>query len=174
VWSLLRHVGDWDGPTIVVGVGALLALFVLERWVPKVPASLLVLAVGIAVSAAADLDDHGVDVVGRIPRAIPTPAWPAISASDWIALSAGAFGLALVVFAESYSIAGRFAREHGDEVDADREMTAMGAANVIVGLFKDSRCPAARRGRPPPRRPAVPPRWSRRSRRPSSWSPARF
>ncbi|WP_436771877.1 SulP family inorganic anion transporter [Yinghuangia sp. YIM S09857] len=135
-WTLLRHAGDWHGPTIAVGAAALAALLLLERWLPKLPASLVVLAAGIAVSAAVDLDDHGVDIVGKIPRAVPVPAWPDISAADWLALLAGAFGLALVVFAESYSIAGRFAREHGDEVDADREMAAMGAANIAAGLFK--------------------------------------
>ncbi|NUU23668.1 MAG: SulP family inorganic anion transporter [Streptomycetaceae bacterium] len=135
-WTLLRHADAWHGLTILVGVAALAALFALERWVPRLPASLVVLAAGIAVSAAVGLDEHGVEIVGEIPRAVPTPGWPDISASDWIALLAGAFGLALVVFAESYSIAGRFAREHGDEVDADREMTAMGAANITAGLFK--------------------------------------
>lgn len=135
-WTLLRHAGDWHGPTIVVGVLALAALFVLERRLPRVPASLVVLGIGIAVSAAVDLADHGVEIVGKIPRAVPTPGWPDVSGSDWLALAGGAFGLALVVFAESYSIAGRFAREHGDEVDADREMAAMGAANIAVGVFK--------------------------------------
>ncbi|MEU8138079.1 SulP family inorganic anion transporter [Streptodolium elevatio] len=135
-WTLLRHADDWHGTTIAVGAAALAALFALERWVPRLPASLLVLVAGIAVSAAVDLDDHGVETVGKIPRAVPTPGWPDISASDWIALLAGTFGVALVVFAESYSIAGRFAREHGDEVDADREMAAMGAANVAAGVFK--------------------------------------
>ncbi|NUP32940.1 MAG: SulP family inorganic anion transporter [Streptomycetaceae bacterium] len=135
-WTLLRHADDWHGATIAVGVCSLAALLALERWLPKLPASLVVLVAGIAVSAAIDLEDHGVEIVGKIPRAVPTPAWPDIPASDWAALLAGAFGLALVVFAESYSIAGRFAREHGDEVDADREMSAMGASNIAAGLFK--------------------------------------
>ncbi|MFJ4832633.1 SulP family inorganic anion transporter [Streptomyces sp. NPDC088747] len=51
-------------------------------------------------------------------------------------LAGGAFGVALVVFAEAFSIAGRFAREHGDEVDADREMIALGASNIAVGLVR--------------------------------------
>lgn len=44
--------------------------------------------------------------------------------------------MALMVFAEAFSIAGRFAREHGDDVDADREMIAVGASNIAVGFFR--------------------------------------
>ncbi|UGQ13970.1 SulP family inorganic anion transporter [Yinghuangia sp. ASG 101] len=135
-WHLLAHTDDWHPATIAVGAAALAALFALEQWLPRLPASLVVLAAGIAVSAAFSLDDHGVQTVGKIPSAVPVPGWPDIPADDWLALTAGAFGLALVVFAESYSIAGRFARDHGDTVDANREMTAMGAANVAAGLFK--------------------------------------
>ncbi|MEV7287072.1 SulP family inorganic anion transporter [Streptomyces sp. NPDC093252] len=136
LWHLLAHAGDWSAATIAVGAAALVALLALERWLPRLPAALLVLAAGTAVSAAFALDRHGVDTVGEIPAAVPVPGWPELPASDWLALTAGAFGLALVVFAESYSIAGRFARDHGDTVDANREMAATGAANLAAGLFK--------------------------------------
>ncbi|MFI6582784.1 SulP family inorganic anion transporter [Embleya sp. NPDC050493] len=135
-WELVRHAGNWHGATIAVGAAALAALLLLERRLPRLPASLIVLAAGTTVSAAFDFDDHGIDTVGEIPGAVPVPGWPNIPAADWLALLAGACGLALVVFAESYSIAGRFAREHGDTVDASREMTAMGTANLAAGLFK--------------------------------------
>ena len=133
---LLGHANQWSAATIAVGAVALAALLALERLVPRLPASLIVLAGSIVVSAAFQLDQHGIETVGRIPSAIPVPGWPRLAWHQWTALLGGAFGLALVVFAESFSISGRFAREHGDEVDASREMTAMGAANLAAGLFK--------------------------------------
>jgi sulfate permease, SulP family len=51
-------------------------------------------------------------------------------------LLGGGFGLTLIVFAESFSISSRFARQHGEEVDADQEMLGMGAANAAAGLFQ--------------------------------------
>jgi MFS superfamily sulfate permease-like transporter len=51
-------------------------------------------------------------------------------------LLGGGFGLTLIVFAESFSISSRFARQHGYEVDADQEMIGMGAANAAAGLFQ--------------------------------------
>jgi len=136
IWQLLAHIGHWSVLSVVVGLVAVGVLFALERFLPRLPASLMVLVLGLAVSAATHLDHHGVDIVGRIPAAVPTPHLPGIPAHDWLALTAGAFGVALVCFAEAFSIASRFARESGDEVDADREMIAVGVSNIGVGLFR--------------------------------------
>jgi high affinity sulfate transporter 1 len=136
LWHVLRQVSDWGLVSLAVGLAAIAALLVLERYVPRLPASLVVLLAGIAISAALDLEHHGVEVVGKIPRAVPTPAWPHLAWSQWTGLLGGGFGLALIVFAESFSISKRFAAEHGQAVDASREMTAMGAANAAVGLFR--------------------------------------
>jgi SulP family sulfate permease len=135
-WHLLSQVGSWSLATMAVGLGAVAALLLLERYAPKVPASLVVLAAGIALSALLDLDQHGVEIVGTIPPALPTLAVPDVSANEVAGLLGGGFGLALIVFAESFSISSRFARQHGYEVDADQEMVAMGAANATAGLFQ--------------------------------------
>lgn len=136
LWTILSKAPDWSLATLAVGACALTLLFLLERFVPRLPAALIVLALALALSAPLGLKDHGVDVVGEIPAAVPVPHLPGIAAGDWIALSAGALGVALVVFAEAFSIANRFAREHGQEVDADREMAAVGLSNIAVGLVR--------------------------------------
>ncbi|MFE0523660.1 SulP family inorganic anion transporter [Streptomyces sp. NPDC058954] len=134
--KLLSQADDWSWTTITVGVAAVLSLLLLERVLPRLPASLIVLAAGLLLSQALNLHAHGVATVGRIPAAVPVPHLPGISSADWVELAGGSLGVALVVFAESYSIAGRFARLHGDEVKADREMVAVGAVNLAVGLFR--------------------------------------
>lgn len=136
LWQLLAHAGSWGLASIVVGVVAIGALLALERYLPRLPASLIVLVLGIAVSYLFKLDHHGVDVVGKIPSSVPAPHIPDVSWHQLAQLTGGGFGLALVVFAESYSISSRFARVHGYEVNADQEMIAMGAANVAVGFVR--------------------------------------
>jgi sulfate permease, SulP family len=135
-WHLLTQIDQWSLATLAVGLGAIAALLLLERLAPRVPASLVVLAAGIILSAMLDLESHGVEIVGVIPSAVPTLAIPDVSRHEVAALLGGGFGLALIVFAESFSIASRFAREHAYEVDADQEMVAMGAANAAAGLFR--------------------------------------
>ncbi|MGX7678972.1 SulP family inorganic anion transporter [Jatrophihabitans sp. DSM 45814] len=132
---LLRHISDWSVTTIVVGVLAIAALLALERYLAKVPSSLAVLVAGIACSYIFNLDEHGVEVVGKIPSSVPTPRIPDVSSGQLVELLGGAFGLALIVFAESFSISSRFAQAHEYEVEADQEMIGMGASNAAAGLF---------------------------------------
>ncbi|WP_411108624.1 SulP family inorganic anion transporter [Streptomyces sp. c-19] len=136
LWTILSEAPEWSLTTLAVGASALALLLLLERFVPRLPAALIVLALALVLSAPLRLKDHGVDIVGEIPSAVPVPHLPGIAAQDWIALSAGALGVALVVFAEAFSMASRFAREHGQDVDADREMTAVGLSNIAVGLVR--------------------------------------
>jgi high affinity sulfate transporter 1 len=135
-WTVLRKAPHWSLTTLAVGAAALALLLALERLLPRLPASLVVLLLGLTASAAWGLEDHGVAIVGKIPSAVPVPHLPGIPADDWIKLAGGALGVALVVFAEAFSIANRFAREHGQDVDADREMAAVGAANIAVGCVR--------------------------------------
>jgi sulfate permease, SulP family len=135
-WHLLTQINHWSLTTMAVGLGAIAALLLLERLAPKVPASLVVLVAGIVVSAWLDLESHGVEIVGHIPSAVPSLTLPDVSRHEVAGLLGGGFGLALIVFAESFSISSRFTRQHGEEVDADQEMIGMGAANAAAGLFQ--------------------------------------
>ena len=61
---------------------------------PRVPASLVVLVVGIVLSYVLNLDEHGVDVVGRIPSAVPVLHVPDVSRHQVAQLVGGGFGVA--------------------------------------------------------------------------------
>jgi SulP family sulfate permease len=132
-WDLLGHVGDVSGATLVVGAGSIAILLLGRRLVPAIPSTLLVLVLGIGVSALLHLDDHGVDVVGTIPKALPDPAWPHVSADDVVKLVSPAFGV-LILSAEAVGVARQLAIKHGYRVDANRDLMAMGAGNVVAGL----------------------------------------
>ena len=113
--------------------GSLAVLVLGRRLVPALPSTLLVLVLAIAVSAIAGLEDHGVDVVGDIPEALPDPAIPHVSADDWLALVAPALGV-LILSAEAVGVARALAVKHSYRVDPNRDLVAMGASNVFVGL----------------------------------------
>jgi sulfate permease, SulP family len=134
-WHLLTRIDQWSLTTMAVGLGAVAALLLLERLTPKVPASLVVLAAGIATSALWDLDQHGWRSSARSPGAAD-PGHPGRVRPRGRRAVGGGFGLALIVFAESFSIPSRLARQHGEELDADQEMLAMGAANATAGTFQ--------------------------------------
>jgi sulfate permease, SulP family len=127
--------GDADATTVLISAVSLLILFGGQWLARSVPWALLVLVAGLAVSNAADLAAHGVEVVGPVPRGLPTPAVPTVAAADVPALLSSGAALALVGLAEGLSAARLFAGRGGYRIDADQELRATGAANVASGLF---------------------------------------
>jgi len=131
---LLGHLGDTSGTTLVIGAGALVLLFGVERLAPALPGGLIALVLGIAVSAAFDLVNHGVAVVGEVPSGLPSVAIPHIARDDLFALMAAAAGLVLVIFSESLGAAKTFATKYGYEIDSNQELIALGVANSSSAL----------------------------------------
>jgi MFS superfamily sulfate permease-like transporter len=64
------------------------------------------------------------------------PKLPAVGLESVPLLFVGAAGIALLAFAEAMGPAQQLAKEHGYEVDANRELVAVGAANMGAGLFQ--------------------------------------
>jgi SulP family sulfate permease len=137
--SQLRHVlaslGDTSGTTLVIGVTALVLLFAFGRFAPRLPGGLLVLLLGIGVSGALALSEHGVAIVGEVPSGLPSVAVPDIASEDVATLIAAAAGMVLVIFSESLGAAQAFATKHGYEIEPNQELIALGVANLGSGFL---------------------------------------
>jgi sulfate permease, SulP family len=131
---LVTHLGDTSGATLAVGAGALALLFGLERFAPKVPGGLIALVLGIVISGALDLSQHGVEIVGDVPKGLPSLGTPDIQRGDAVALIAAAAGMLLVIFSESLGAAETFAAKYGYQIDPNQELIALGVANVGSGF----------------------------------------
>jgi sulfate permease, SulP family len=134
VWSALRQLGDANPATVVLALGGLAVLLALRRWAPKVPGPLVVAVAGIAVAALTDLEGRGVALVGPVRGGLPRFELPDLAGAA--ALVPAAAGIALMSFIESISAARAFAAKTDPPVDADRELLALGAANLGAGLFQ--------------------------------------
>ena len=133
-WQLLGQWPQWNWSAIALGVASLVALKLLAR-LPKLPGALLVIAVGIAAAQWLHLAAHGVAVVGRIDLALATPSLPALSQGQWVSIAELSLALVLLVFAESYGAIRTMALKHGDAVDPNRDLFALGATNLLSGLM---------------------------------------
>jgi sulfate permease, SulP family len=134
VWSALGQLGDANPATVALALGGLAALLALHRWAPKVPGPLVVVVLGIALVASTDLEGRGVALVGPVNGGLPTFALPDLDGVG--RLLPAAAGIALMSFIESISAARAFAARTDPPVDADRELLALGAANLAGGLFQ--------------------------------------
>jgi sulfate permease, SulP family len=134
LWDLIGKLGQTEGLTLLVGVTAFALVLVLRRVAPVLPGSLLVVALGIAAVELFDLDQHGVEIVGHIDSGLPSVGLPDVSLSDYGQLASGAIGIMLVGFAEGLAAAKAYASQNHYEIDPDRELIGVGAANVAAGL----------------------------------------
>ncbi len=136
LWNILTHLGNTSVLTLAVGGMCLAAMIVSGRFLPKLPAALLVLIGSIIASAALDLPSHGLEVVGKLPSGLAPPKLPHVGWQSVPLLITGAVGIALLAFAEAMGPARQFAKQHGYEVNANRELVAIGAANMGAGFFQ--------------------------------------
>jgi MFS superfamily sulfate permease-like transporter len=132
--EVAREIGDAHGLTIVVGLVSLVALFVLRWRFPRVPGALIVVIGGIVASAAFGLADEGVKVVGNIPGGLPKLQRPDVSFDDVAQLLPAALGIFAVGYADAILTARSFAGRHNENVNANRELLALGAANAAAGV----------------------------------------
>ncbi len=135
--TLAHDLPLFHGPTLTAGVVALAVLFTGQRFLPRVPWSLLVLAGGIAASNRLGLAERGVTVVGPIPSGLPLPTVPAVDPRLWPALLTSGLAIGAVAIAEGLAAARTFSpgTEDLDPAADDREFVATGVANLASGVF---------------------------------------
>ena len=134
LWDLLGDLADVSSWTAAVGISSLALMLVVQRFAPRVPGALIVVVLGVVASRALDFAKHGVALVETIPTALPEHGLPDVGVADYRRIVWGAAGIALLAYAESIAAARKFALERGYEVDANRELVAMGVANVGAGF----------------------------------------
>ncbi|HVW44323.1 MAG TPA: SulP family inorganic anion transporter [Amycolatopsis sp.] len=134
LWQLVARLGETDGWDLLVGAASLVVVLVLKRFLPLLPSSLVAVVLGVLAVVLFGLDSRGVNVVGDIQPGLPSLGLPDVSAHDYLSLVAGAIGIVLVGFAEGLGAAKTYAAKSGYEVDADRELLGLGAANLGAGL----------------------------------------
>lgn len=139
VHETLAHVvqglPDTNPAAAGIGLGSVLALVALKRVAPRFPRHLLVVVGATLTVVLGGLADR-VAVVGSVPAGLPTLGLPSVAGVA--ELLPMALAVALVSFMESISVAKHFARRHGYELDPDRELVALGAANLgsaVVGGY---------------------------------------
>ncbi|MGF1660493.1 MAG: SulP family inorganic anion transporter [Rubrimonas sp.] len=128
-----RRVSESHPATALVGLGAVAGLFGLKRLAPRLPGALIVVAGAVAAAAWLDLGAQGVALTGAVPAGLPAAGLPALEPETWRSLLPDAAGVTLIAFTSGMLTAQSYARRGGYAVDANRELFAMGAANLVAG-----------------------------------------
>jgi MFS superfamily sulfate permease-like transporter len=94
-----------------------------------------VVVVAVLLSWLFDFPGMGIKVVGELPESLPKLSLPFSTGLPLKELLLGAGAVWLVSFGSGIVAARSFAAREGFEVNADRELTGFGAANVASALF---------------------------------------
>jgi SulP family sulfate permease len=132
--GFVTGLGETNGWTLLVGLASLAIVVGIRRVAPVVPGSLVAVVFGIVVVALFDMDRKGVEIVGTIKGGLPSLGFPDVRLRDYLNLVPSAVGVALVGFAEGLGAAKTYATRNHYEVDANRELLGLGAANLGAGF----------------------------------------
>ena len=136
VGAVVRNLDDADGLTTLIGLATVVLVFGLRRFVPKVPAPLVAVVLGILAVAFFNLDEEGVAIVGNIESGVPVPGVPNVTFDQFTQLLLPALGIALLAYPDSFLTARSLASTGGYTLDADQEFLAVGAANIASGVLQ--------------------------------------
>jgi anti-anti-sigma factor len=105
----------------------------IVQFFPRLPAPLIVVAIGIASVPLFQLQARGVEIVGEIPRGLPSFTFPDFSlvAQLW----PGALGIALMSFTETIAAGRAFATSEEPHLRPNLELAATGLANAGGALL---------------------------------------
>lgn len=132
--QLLEQLPQWNWVAASVAAVAL-ALLVLFARFRRLPGGLLVVVIGIAASQWLNLPAYGVKLIGVIDLSLEVPKLPVLPFTDWLRLGELAFAMVMILYAESYGSISAYALKHGDRISSNRDLLALGASNLLSGLF---------------------------------------
>jgi len=136
-WRLVEQVvaqaPAWNWPSLTLGLCGLAALLWFRRF-RAIPGAVVVLAAGIAIGELGDPAARHLALVGQIAMPAVEIGWPRLAGAEWTRMAEFALPLVMILFAESWGSVRGLALLHGDKVQPNRELLALGAANLAAGL----------------------------------------
>jgi SulP family sulfate permease len=134
VLDTFSHAGEANLATLAIGLSCILLLLGFTRLSPKAPGPLSMVAVCTALSYAVGLDEHGVKVLGEVPRGLPEFSLPGLEWDQIRQLLPLALTMALVGFAQTISVGKSLGNKYGYDIDANRELSALGLSNLSSSM----------------------------------------
>ena len=122
-------------PSFLLGAGALVFLGFSRRF-KFAPAGLILIVATTAGIALGPPGHFGIAVVGPIVVQPALPQVPRLDLKDWARLAQFAIPVAIVILAESWATIRSLAAARGDSISPQREIAALGLANLASGLLR--------------------------------------
>jgi high affinity sulfate transporter 1 len=132
--DFIRHAGQVNGASILLGGTALALMLLGKRFLPGKPVALGVVVAGLLLGANLDLAQSGVKLLGEVPQGLPEFRAGLLSRADLNTLLPLAMACFLLAAVETAAIGRMFARKHGYRLDSNQEFLALAGANLAAGI----------------------------------------
>ena len=138
LWTWLTSLDETSLPTLVVGILALILVFAIKLYAPKIPGALVAVILGIGATVLFNLGDLGVALIATVPPGLPSFVVPDFGMIlDNLGMIVGAaVGLLLIGFSVTTAAVREYATKHNYRIDINQELLAQGMSNVSSGLFQ--------------------------------------
>ena len=130
----IRHAGESNQTSVIMGIIALAVLFAGKRFLPRIPGALVVVLAGLLLGANLDLAARGVKMLGEVPQGLPQFGFGGLDRADLNELLPLAMACFLLGAVETAAIGRMFARKHSYRLDSNQEFLALAGANLAAGL----------------------------------------
>jgi len=134
--AIIKEVPALHIPTLILGLLAFVIIYGLKRYRPNFPSALVALILTTVLVVIFQLHDKGIAIVGETPSGLPYPHMPPLNLDVISSLLGPAFVIALVSFAETYSVGKTISAKTKQKVDVEQEFIGQGLANLIGSFFQ--------------------------------------
>jgi len=134
--EIVKNLPSLHIQTSIVGFAALAVIYTLKKIRPNFPSALVALILTTGAVFLFRLDQSGIAIVGKTMSGLPKPHIPIFDFDTISALLGPAVVIALVSFAETYSVGKAISSETKQKVDVDQEFVGQGLANIIGSFFQ--------------------------------------
>ncbi|MGD0212644.1 MAG: SulP family inorganic anion transporter [Terriglobales bacterium] len=132
--EVFRNLRQVHLPTVVISAVVVTCVFAFNRFAPKVPGPLVVVAGGIAASAAWDFAGHGISIVGSVAGGLPHLGLPDVHWKDAVSLLGVSASCFVMIVAQSAATARFYAARHHQSPDESTDLVGLSAANAVAAL----------------------------------------
>jgi SulP family sulfate permease len=132
----VSRMGETHRLTLLLGLFGIALLAAIRWWRPQIPGTIVVFSLALIAGRCFDFADRGIAVIGSVDTSIPTPVPSELSLADLGRLVTAALGLAMLIFPEGILLGRTMANRHNYEINPDRELVALGTANLAAGLLR--------------------------------------
>jgi len=121
-------------PTVAISAVVVTGVFVLNRFAPKVPGSLIAVACAIAASATWNFAGHGIATIGPVIGGLPHLGLPDVHSNDVVPLLGVSASCFVMILAQSAATARFYAGRHHQHLDEGTDLVGLSAANAAAAL----------------------------------------